>query len=180
VKKRPYPTLSGRQQFYIDHPWFLDLGEQLPVHKDPPTAAARPFTLTGGHTRWSIHAMWRDHALMLRLQRGEPVVFLNERVAQARGIADNDLVRVYNEIDSFEARAKLTGAIHPSQVHIYHAWEPYQFRTGRSHQAVLPSPYKVTQLVGVYGHLHWAYAHYEPNQVSRDTRVDVQKLDTKG
>ena len=176
-KKRPYPTLSGRQQFYIDHPWFLMLGEELPLHKDPPAGGGRPFTLTGGHTRWSVHAMWRDHALMLRLQRGEPVIFLNEDVARARGIADHDLVRVHNDVDSFEARAKLTGAIHPSQVHVYHAWEPYQFRTGKSHQAVSPSPLKVTQLVGDYGHLHWAYAHYEPNQVPRDTRVDVQKIE---
>jgi hypothetical protein len=34
---------------------------------------------------------------------------------------------------------------------------------------------KVTQLVGDYGHLHWAYAYYEPNQVDRDTRVDLEK-----
>ena len=176
-KKRPYPTLSGRQQFYVDHPWFLELGEELPTHKEPPAAGgAHPFTLTGGHTRWSIHAMWRDHPMMLRLQRGEPVVYLNSADAGARGIADHDLVRVRNDLDAFVARAKLSGGIRPGQVHIFHAWEPYQFRTGRSHQALAPSPVKVTQLVGDYGHLHWGYAHYEPNQVDRDTRVDVEKL----
>ena len=37
-KKRPYPTLTGRQQFYIDHPWFLELGEELP---DPQGARRR-------------------------------------------------------------------------------------------------------------------------------------------
>ena len=37
-KKRPYPTLSGRQQFYVDHPWFLEVGEQIPVPKNPPAA----------------------------------------------------------------------------------------------------------------------------------------------
>ena len=46
----------------------------------------RPITMTGGHTRWSIHAVWRDHALLMRLQRGEPVVFMNE--GDARGLAD--------------------------------------------------------------------------------------------
>jgi DMSO reductase family type II enzyme molybdopterin subunit len=175
-KKHPYPTLTGRQQFYVDHPWFLELGEELPVHKDPPSAGGNhPFTLTGGHTRWSIHAMWRDHALMLRLQRGEPVVFLNDSEARKREIADQDLVRIWNDLGTFTARAKLTGAIHPAQVHIFHAWEPYQFRNGISYQALAPSPLKVTQLVGDYGHLHWAYGYYEPNQVDRDTRVDVAK-----
>ena len=180
-KKHPYPTQSGRQQFYVDHPWFLKLGEELPAHKQPPAAGGdHPFTLTGAHTRWSIHAMWRDHAMMLRLQRGEPVVFLNRDQARARGIEDHDLVRVKNDLEAFVARAKLSEGIRPGQVHIYHAWEPYQFRTGISHQALSPSPFKVTQLVGDYGHLRWGYAHYEPNQVDRDTRVDVEKFDATG
>jgi DMSO reductase family type II enzyme molybdopterin subunit len=175
--KEPYPTLTGRQQFYVDHPWFLELGEELPVHKDPPLAGGdHPFTLTSGHTRWSIHAMWRDHPLMLRLQRGEPVVFMNDREAGNRGIADHDLVRVWNDLGNFVARAQLTGAIHPCQLHIFHAWEPVQFHGGSSHQCLVPSPIKVTQLVGDYGHLHWGFGRYEPNQVNRDTRVDVRRI----
>jgi DMSO reductase family type II enzyme molybdopterin subunit len=176
-KKQPYPTLTGRQQFYVDHPWFLELGEALPTHKDPPAAGGdHPFTLTGAHARWSIHAMWRDQELMLRMQRGEPIVYLNTEDCRRKGIGDNDLVRVYNDLGSFEARAKVTGAIRPGQVNIHHAWEPYQFRSEMSHQDIAPSPLKVTQLVGDYGHLHWAYAHYEPNQTDRDTRVDVVRL----
>jgi anaerobic selenocysteine-containing dehydrogenase len=172
--KQPYPTLTGRQQFYVDHPWFLDLDEALPIHKAPPAAGGDyPFTMTGGHTRWSIHAIWRDHELMLRLQRGEPLVFLNEADARQRAITDHDLVRVWNDLGEFEARAAVTGAIRPRQVHIFHAWERYQFRSPESHQSLIPSPLKVTQLVGDYGQLHWSYAHYEPNQNDRDTRVDV-------
>jgi hypothetical protein len=63
----------------------------------------------------------------------------------------------------------------PGQVHILHAWEPYQFRSEQSHQSLFPSPIEVTRLVGDYGHLRWAYAHYEPNQVDRKTRVDVAR-----
>ncbi len=176
-KKHPYPTLTGRQQFYIDHPWFLEVGEELPMHKAPPASGgAHPFTLTGGHTRWSVHAMWRDQDLMLRLQRGEPVIYLNETDAGARGIRDHGLVRVFNDLGEFVCRAKLTGAIQPRQAHIFHAWEPYQFRGGRCHQSLAPSPFKITQLVGDYGQLHWGYSHYEPNQVDRDTRVDLAPL----
>jgi nitrate reductase alpha subunit len=176
-KKRPYPTLTGRQQFYVDHPRFLELGEELPTHKPPPAAGGEhPFTLTGAHTRWSIHSIWRDHTLMQRLERGEPVVVLNARDAWERSIADHDVVRVWNDLGSFEARAKPSGGIRPGQVHVFHAWEPYQFRTGTSHQSLAPSPLKVTQLVGDYGHLHWAFGYYEPNQVDRDTRVNVEKV----
>jgi DMSO reductase family type II enzyme molybdopterin subunit len=176
-KKHPYPTLTGRQQFYVDHPRFLELGEELPTHKAPPAAGGEhPFTLTGAHARWSIHSIWRDHALMQRLERGEPVVVLNARDARERGIADHDVVRVWNDLGSFEARAKPSGGIRPGQVHVFHAWEPYQFRTGTSHQSLAPSPLKVTQLVGDYGHLHWAYGYYEPNQVDRDTRVNLERV----
>lgn len=177
-KKRPYPTLTGRQQFYVDHEWFLRLGEELPAHRAPPAAGGdHPLVLTGGHTRWSIHSQWRDEKLLLRLQRGEPVVYLNPGDCAARGIRDHDWIRVRNDLGAFQARAKPSGAIRPGQAHIYHAWEPYQFRGGTSHQALAPSPLKVTQLVGDYGHLHWDYAHYEPNQVDRDTRVEVERID---
>ena len=33
--KQPYETLTGRQQFYFDHDWFLQEGEGLPVHRAP-------------------------------------------------------------------------------------------------------------------------------------------------
>ena len=92
------------------------------------------------------------------------------------GIGDHDVVRVHNDLAAFEARAKLSGSIRPGQVHIFHAWEPYQFRTGTSHQALAPSPFKVTQLVGDYGHLRWGFQHYEPNQIDRDTRVDIERV----
>jgi DMSO reductase family type II enzyme molybdopterin subunit len=177
-KKQPYPTLTGRQQFYVDHPWFLELGEALPTWKPAPAIGGeRPLVLTGGHTRWSIHAQWRDERLLLRLQRGEPVVYMNAVDCRRRGIADHDRVRVWNDLGHFLARAKPSGSIRPGQVHIFHAWEPYQFEGGRSHQSIAPSPLKVTQLVGDYGHLHWDYAHYEPNQVDRDTRVEVERWD---
>jgi nitrate reductase alpha subunit len=68
-----------------------------------------------------------------------------------------------------------TGAIHPGQLHIYHAWEPFQFCDGTSDQSLVPSPIKPTQLVGDYGHLKWKFAYYEPNATDRDTRVSLAK-----
>ena len=82
-KKIVYPTLTRRIQFYIDHDLYLELGEELPTHKDPPKIGGdHPLILSGGHTRWSIHSSWRDDALMLRQQRGEPVMYMS--VADAR------------------------------------------------------------------------------------------------
>ncbi len=176
-QKKPYPTLTGRQQFYIDHRWFLKLGEELPRFKEPPAAGGDfPLTLSGGHARWSIHSIWRDNELMLRLQRGEPVVLLGIVDAAERGIDDYDRVQVYNDVSNFIARAKIVPSSRPGVATVYHSWEPFQFEEGRSHQHVAPAPLKVTQLAADYGHLAWSFAHYEPGQAGRDTRVDVVRL----
>jgi DMSO reductase family type II enzyme molybdopterin subunit len=84
--KKPWPTLTRRMQFYIDHPFYLELGEQLPVHKDPPPIGGGfPLKLVNQHVRWSIHASWRDVDDLLRLQRGEPLVILSREDATTRG-----------------------------------------------------------------------------------------------
>jgi DMSO reductase family type II enzyme molybdopterin subunit len=176
-KKQRWPTLTGRQQFYIDHAWFLECGEALPTHKSSPMAGGDyPLVLSGGHTRWSIHSTWRDQRPLLRLQRGEPVVYVSERDAAERKINDHDLVRVRNDLGSFVLRAKIASYVRPGQLLVYHAWEPYQFREGRSDHSITPSPFKPTNLVGDYGHLKWNFAHWEPNQVDRDTRVEIERV----
>ena len=45
-------------------------------------------------------------ALLVSLQRGEPDVFVNPDDAAERGVADGDLVRVYNNFGSFVAQAQ--------------------------------------------------------------------------
>ncbi len=173
--KQPWPTLTGRQQFYVDHPWFLECREALPTYKAPPEAGGdHPLVLSGGHTRWSIHSIWRDQQPMLRLQRGEPVVYVSVEDAERRGIKDHDLVRVRNDLGAFVLHAKVAPYVRPGEVIVYHAWEPYQFAGGNSDHSVIPSPIKATSLVGDYGQLRWTYGHWEPNQVDRDTRVEIE------
>ena len=174
-QKLPWPTLTGRQQFYIDHEWYLEAGESLPVHKDPPYARSRfPLRINGGHTRWSIHAIWRDHNLMLRLQRGEPVCFLSPVDCGPRGIADADAVRVYNDAGEFEAMAKVTPRVQPGQVIIYHAWEPYQFKGWKGPQEPVEAPWKPTHLAGGYGQLHYRMFYGSPSHAPRGAPVEVE------
>jgi len=173
-QKEPWPTLTGRQQFYLDHPWFLRADEALPRHKDPPEQGGSfPLRLTGGHTRWSIHAIWRDHGHMLRLQRGEPVVYMNDRDAATRGLRDHDRARVFNDLGEFEASIKTSPIVQPGQVITYHAWEPYQFRSWQSSQNVIPSPIKPLHLVGDYGHLQHRMYYASPNYAPRGAAVEV-------
>lgn len=175
VKKQPWPTLTGRQQFYIDHPLFIELGEELPVHKPPPMAGGQyPLVMTCGHTRWSIHTLWRDLDVLLQLQRGEPVIFVNPGDASRRGIADHDYASVHNDLGEFVARVKHTPVMQPGQVHIYHAWSAFQFKTGRASDAICPSPVKVTQFAS-YGHMPNEVGWNDLCQNDRDTRVDLRR-----
>ncbi len=176
-KKRPWPTLTRRLQFYIDHDFYMELGEELPVHKDPPPIGGDyPLILTSGHTRWSIHTSWREQKDLLYLQRGEPAVFVSPVDAAARGIDDGDYVRAYNDIGSFEAQAKLSPTLRPGQVVIYHAWEPHQFRGHRSQQALTPNPINPLQIAGGHFHLQPRNAIGQPGASDRGTRVEVERV----
>jgi DMSO reductase family type II enzyme molybdopterin subunit len=175
--KVAWPTLTGRQQFYLDHPWYLEAGESLPVHKDPPGARSRfPLRINGGHTRWSIHAIWRDHALMLRLQRGEPVCFVSPADCRPRGIGDGDRMRVYNDAGAFEACAKVTPGVPPGEVIIYHAWEPYQFPGWKGPQEPVEAPWKAIHLAGGYGHIHYRMFYGSPGHAPRGAPVEIERI----
>jgi nitrate reductase alpha subunit len=172
--KVPYPTLSRRIQFYLDQELYLEMGEELPLHKDPPTAGGDyPLMLTGGHTRWSIHANWRDDALMLRQQRGEPVIFMSVEDAAARGIADGAQVRVWNDLDEFQVMAKVSPAVRKDQLIVYHAWENFQFKNGKGFQNLIPSPLNAVELAGGQYHMRPVALCMQPSHTDRDTHVEV-------
>ncbi len=175
--KMPWPTLTRRLQFYIDHELYLELGEELPVHKDNPAIGGDyPLKMTSGHTRWSIHSIWQDNNIMQRLQRGEPTIVLGPEDLATRDLKDGDKVRVWNDIGEFEAMAKISNTLRPGQVICYHGWEPYQFKGHRSHQSILPSPINPIQLAGGYYHLQPLMITGETGHNDRGTRMDVEAV----
>lgn len=175
-ERRAWPTLTGRQQFYLDHPWFAEADEALPRWKPPPRpGGAHPLLLTGGHTRWSIHAIWRAHPALLRLQRGGPVMWVSVEDARARGIGDGDRVRVFNDHGAFRVQVKTSAAVAPGEVILYHAWEPYQFPGWQGEMELVSSPYKPLHLVGDYGHLRYRVFQAGPVHVPRGVPVEMER-----
>ncbi|MDO8615814.1 MAG: molybdopterin-dependent oxidoreductase [Dehalococcoidia bacterium] len=177
-QKLPYATLTRRAQFYIDHPWFLEAGEEMPCHKDPPPAGGPyPLTITSGHNRWSIHSLNIVNRLMLQTHRGQPHVLLNPGDATERGLRDGDRARVHNDMGETVLMARLSESIRPGQVIIYNGWEPYQF-PGWSDEANLePGMIKWLHLAGGYGHLKYWPTEWQPCPVARATRVEVSRLE---
>ena len=177
VDKKPYNTLTGRQQFYFDHDWFLSEGEALPVHVDPLAIKGYPLRLTMGHARHGIHSWCRDDSLLLSLQRGQPDVYINPDDAAKRGVKDTDLIRTFNTLGSFIAMAHVSSSMQPGQMFMFHGWDPMMFRGRQNFSGVIPTAglLKTTSLVGDYGHIGYRTPEYVPNQTYHDHTVDFEK-----
>ena len=173
-KKEPFPTLTRRAQFYIDHEWFLEAGEELPVHKDAPAQGGDyPLEITGGHPRWSANSMNSTNRMMLNTIRGEPVAHLNNRDAADRGIENGQTMRVFNDCASIVVQARVTPAVQPGQLILYNGFEPYQFAEWRDFSHVEPGMVKWLHLAGGYGHLRYRALHWQPIPIDRAVRVDA-------
>lgn len=172
-----WPTLTGRQQFYIDHPWFVGAGESLPSYKPSPKAGGDyPFQMVSCHARHSVHSVWRDTPLLLRLQRGEPVLYLNPADIKGVGIQDGDYAEVFNDLGSFQMRVKESTMVRPGIAYYFHAWEPYQFKDHKSHKWISPGLMKPMHFAGSdEGHIQWRFAIWEPGTAVQDTRAGIRK-----
>jgi DMSO reductase family type II enzyme molybdopterin subunit len=175
-----WPTLTGRQQTYIDHAWFVAAGEALPTHKESPKAGGdEPFQLLSTHTRWSLHSIWRDTPLMLRLQRGEPQIYLNPADAAKLALADGDWAELSNRLGKMRMRVKIATLVRPATAFFFHAWEPYQFPEHKSYKWLTPGLIHPLHFAGGEGegHIGWRFLRYTPGTHVQDTRVNIRKYD---
>jgi nitrate reductase alpha subunit len=175
--KVPYPTATRRIQFYLDHPTYQEMDEVLPRHKEPPKIGGEyPLMMTGGKTRWSIHSTWRDSETMLRLHRPEPYMLLARTDAEARKISDGDWIKIWNDVGSFIARAKVAPNLRPGQTLMYHAWESYQFRGNTDMNDVAPTPINPVELAGGHPHLTYSFLSGQVSFFDRDSRIEVERI----
>jgi complex iron-sulfur molybdoenzyme family reductase subunit alpha len=181
---RPLTTLTGRQQFYIDHDWYVnEFGEELPVYKPPVDVDAYPLRWITPHGRWSIHSTYRDCKFQLRMQRGRPIVYLNPAEAASRGLADNDPVEVFNGHGSLVAHLCITPRLPSGMAQMYHGWESYMLKNALAGPRPLDNGWqspctiriKPTQLIGGYGHVRFRLNYWGPTGNQKDTRVQVRK-----
>jgi len=171
----PYPTLTRRAQFLLDHPWYREAGEDLPVHKDPPPmGGVHPFALSSGHSRWSIHAMNMTNPLILETHRGKPFVLINDADARAKGIADDALVRIRNDAGEFVVAARTSPAQRPGALTVYNGFEGFAFPGGKGANEVEPGLIKWLHLVAGYGHLTFTPVEWQPTPTDRCVFVECE------
>lgn len=118
---RKFKTPSGKFEFKSE------LCEKnghtaLPEYK-PEAKSTLPFHLFTPHVQFGIHSQFINLDWM-QVFYPEPFVYIHPISAQKRGIAENDLVKVFNTVGEVELRAKVTANVPEDFLVMYEAWFP--------------------------------------------------------
>jgi nitrate reductase alpha subunit len=196
-RDKPWHTLSGRQQLYLDHAWMLELGEGLPVFR-PPLAYAQIYGDQGSgdtsrreltlsfltpHSKWSIHSEYQDNLHMLTLFRGGSMLWMSREDAAALEIADNDWVEAYNRNGVMVLRAAVSHRIPQGVCMLYHSKDRHLNtpktellgNRGGTDNSVTRITMKPTHLVGGYAQLSFGFNYYGPIGSQRDEITVIRK-----
>jgi trimethylamine-N-oxide reductase (cytochrome c) len=137
-------TPSGKYEFVaqslkkIDDPDRPPLNRYIPSYEDAardPGLVEFPLRLQTAHTRYSYHVMGDDEGSSLNDVREHRVrkdgryylvARMNRRDAEARGIEDGDLIRLFNRRASVVCAAQLTERLRPGVVSAYPGSARYQ------------------------------------------------------
>ncbi|MEG7481461.1 molybdopterin-dependent oxidoreductase [Citrobacter freundii] len=118
---RTFKTPSGKFEFRSE------LCEKnghtaLPEYK-PEAKSTLPFHLFTPHVQFGIHSQFINLDWM-QVFYPEPFVYMHPISAEKRGIAENDLVKVFNTVGEVELRAKVTANVPEDFLVMYEAWFP--------------------------------------------------------
>jgi nitrate reductase alpha subunit len=197
----PFRTLTGRAQFYQDHPWMLDFGEGFCAYRPaldmrsvgadiPARIQDKPHLVLNWitpHSKWGIHSTYNDNPRMLNLSRGGPTVWISERDARSVGIQDNDWVEALNANGATVARVIVSQRIPNGVAIMYHAQEkiinvpgsPTTGKRGGILNSVTRVVVKPTHMIGGYAQLAYGFNYYGTVGSQRDEHVILHKIEDR-
>lgn len=164
-----FSTPSGRMELYTEK--LLELGEEMPCYKPPiETAKAKddryPLAFLNTHSRYRTHSVFANVRPINDFEP-EPYLEMSTHDARARGVADGDKVRVFNDRGTVLLKARVHDRIMPGVVNVTQGWWPDQFERGSyqdlTHEKINPAQQAV----------------YEPNAALYDVGVEVEKVNNK-
>ncbi|MCL5040510.1 MAG: molybdopterin oxidoreductase family protein [Firmicutes bacterium] len=119
-KRLSFPTPSGKIELYsaamaatgLDPlPAYVPLAESR--DGSPDLAARYPIALVSPAAKNFLNSTFGENPTLQKQEGGGPVIFLHPEDAAPRGIADGQLVRVFNYRGSFVARASVGDTVQP-------------------------------------------------------------------
>ncbi len=203
---KPFHTLTGRQQFYLDHDWILAMGEALPTYRPPLNMTRlfgeRPIGETHQaegeavsvsvryltpHNKWSIHSEYQDNLFMLSLSRGGQAVWMSDKDAAKIGVADNDWIEAVNRNGVVAARAIVSHRMPEGTVFMHHAQDRLidvpltetDQKRGGIHNSLTRILVKPSHIIGGYAQLSYFFNYIGPTGNNRDEVTMIRKRTAK-
>ena len=146
-----YPTKTGREQFYLEapqsnasHPVEFDADFVRLPHWFPPfeawtvsaggygpseASAKYPIHISYVRSRYAAHSSFAFVPWLNELD-GDPYIRMNPEDALARGIANDDLVRIFNDRGYVVCKVRIDGGMRPGMVVTPERWQGSQFVKG--------------------------------------------------
>ncbi len=94
--------------------------DALPIYR-PNRQATAPFRLLTPHSKFNLHSQFQHLDWMVDFN-AKPYVYLHPKTAAAKGIGENDWVRVFNKIGELKLQARITRNVTPDTLLMYEAW----------------------------------------------------------
>lgn len=129
-KETGFGTPSGKMEFksgLLESLGFEGLAKYEEPHVSPVATPdlfeKYPLILTtGNRVPWYVHSKYR-HTPWLNQFMPEPVVNISHEDAEQRGLADGDMVRIYNQLGEVQFKVNISTLMRPGNVEILHGWE---------------------------------------------------------
>jgi anaerobic selenocysteine-containing dehydrogenase len=158
-----FRTPSGKMELYKEE--LVPHGAQLPVYHEPieasrhnPAVQQFPLTLLFSHSPYRIHSTFANMPMIKKLEP-EPILEIHPVDAAARGMAEGDMVRVYNDRGTVTLRSRLNADLRPGVVVLPEGHWVKDFRSG--------DPYGLT---------HELVSTTSENYAFYDTLVEAERV----
>ncbi len=116
-----FPSPSKKYEF-LSASAEADGHPALPIYKDPMKAPdGYPIRFFTPHSKTGLHSQWQNNSWMMEIFP-EPVLEIHPNLAADRGIADGDMVRVFNDLGEIRIKAKLTRVVPEDLIATYTNW----------------------------------------------------------
>ncbi|MGV8084380.1 MAG: molybdopterin-dependent oxidoreductase [Coriobacteriia bacterium] len=127
-----FMTPSGRMEFYCEDMVEGDaaMAKWVPPLMDRPALKEYPLQLLIGRNRFHMQTQFAEFPDIQYLTGKEPWVWLNTVEGKARGLADGDMVEVFNHLGSATLQLRLTEAVPPGLAHLWLGYRKGDYKAG--------------------------------------------------
>ncbi|MFX0539888.1 nitrate reductase subunit alpha [Ornithinimicrobium sp. Y1847] len=196
-RDKPFHTLTGRQQFYLDHDWMLGMGEGLPTYRPPlnmttlfgetplgeQTELGVSVRYLTPHNKWSIHSEYQDNLFMLSLSRGGQTIWMSDQDADKIGVKDNDWIEAVNRNGVVACRAVVSHRMPEGTVYMHHAQDRLidvpltetDKKRGGIHNSLTRILLKPSHIIGGYAQHAYFFNYIGPTGNNRDEVTMIRK-----